>query len=233
METTSNNSNSTTVTNRTKARELVSNLESTSKEFSTNSEHLSELTTVTKNFCKTRYRTYRDTKTILDFVVTGKLYRVMSYLISDDREDVWGIGGSVGALLLGCPITRTPHDIDIIVSKTWFDAIKAVIENDHPFFQMISTDCYYDAGDINPQRHIAFKTAKSPVIDVICYDSLSKEDLIQLAPSFQVMHPKHLLEAKLRYNRSKDTEDLDVLISLCEAFQKRLGSKLRQISKGW
>ena len=81
------------------------------------------------------------------------------------------IGGSIAAMLHGINLSRTPHDIDIIVRVEDFDRIKRTLE-DSCFYKVLPIDPYdkYDdkGNDKGNILHIPFMTAEGPQLDILC-----------------------------------------------------------------
>ena len=126
------------------------------------------------------------------------------------------IGGSIAAMLYGINLLRTPHDIDIIVRIEDFDRIKRKLE-DSFYYKVLPIDHYDKYDDKGNILHVAFETAESPQLDILCNKplevgtmqdrslNLSTETLPRIA-SLQ-----ELIKAKKYFNRAKDKEDLILL----------------------
>ena len=126
------------------------------------------------------------------------------------------IGGSIAAMLHGINLSRTPHDIDIIVKVRDFDRIKRKLEDsfyykDHPIDPY---DKYDNKGNI---LHVAFETAESPQLDILCNKPLEVETMrdrsIKLSTETlpRIASLQELIKAKEYFNRAKDKEDLVLL----------------------
>ena len=137
------------------------------------------------------------------------------------------IGGSIAAMLHGINLSRTPHDIDIIVRVEDFDRIKRELE-DSCFYKVLPIDPYdkYDGKDNIP--HVAFETAESPQLDFLCIKPLEVETMrdrsIKLSTKTipRIASLQELVKAKEYFNRAKDKEDLVLLQKALDKIEKRL-----------
>lgn len=135
------------------------------------------------------------------------------------------IGGSIATMLHGINLSRTPHDIDIIVRVEDFDRIKRELE-DSFYYKVLPTDSYdYDKGDI---LHVAFETIESPQLDILCNKPLEVETMrdrsIKLSTKTipRIASLQELVKAKKYFNRAKDKEDLVLLQKALDKIEKHL-----------
>lgn len=137
------------------------------------------------------------------------------------------IGGSIAAMLHGINLSRTPHDIDIIVRVEDFDRIKRELE-DSFYYKVLPIDPYdkyYDKGNI---LHVAFETAESPQLDILCNKPLEVETMrdrsIKLSTKIipRIASLQELVKAKKYFNRAKDKEDLVLLQKALDKIEKHL-----------
>ena len=133
------------------------------------------------------------------------------------------IGGSIAAMLHGINLSRTPHDIDIIVRVEEFDRIKRKLE-DSFYYKVLPIDPY-DKGNI---LHIPFMTAESPQLDILCNRSLEARTMrdrsIKLSTKTipRIASLQELVKAKKYFNRTKDKEDLVLLQKALDKIEKHL-----------
>ena len=134
------------------------------------------------------------------------------------------IGGSIAAMLHGINLSRTPHDIDIIVRVEDFDRIKRELE-DSCFYKVLPIDPYDDKGNI---LHIPFMTAKGPQLDILCNKPLEvgtmRDRSIKLSTKTipRIASLQELVKAKKYFNRAKDKEDLVLLQKALDKIEKHL-----------
>ena len=133
------------------------------------------------------------------------------------------IGGSIAAMLHGINLSRTPHDIDIIVRVEDFDRIKRELE-DSCFYKVLPIDPY-DKGNI---LHIPFMTVEGPQLDILCNKPLEvgtmRDRSIKLSTETfpRIASLQELIKAKEYFNRAKDKEDLVLLQKALDKIEKRL-----------
>ena len=133
------------------------------------------------------------------------------------------IGGSIAAMLHGINLSRTPHDIDIIVRVEDFDRIKRELE-DSCFYKVLPIDPY-DKGNI---LHIPFMTVEGPQLDILCNKPLEvgtmRDRSIKLFTETlpRIASLQELVKAKKYFNRAKDKEDLVLLQKALDKIEKRL-----------
>ena len=136
------------------------------------------------------------------------------------------IGGSIAAMLHGINLSRTPHDIDIIVRVEDFDRIKRELE-DSCFYKVLPIDTYEydDKGNI---LHIPFTTAEGPQLDILCNKPLEvgtmRDRSIKLSTKTipRIASLQELVKAKKYFNRAKDKEDLVLLQKALDKIEKHL-----------
>lgn len=136
------------------------------------------------------------------------------------------IGGSIAAMLHGINLSRTPHDIDIIVRVEDFDRIKRELE-DSCFYKVLPIDPYEynDKGNI---LHIPFKTAEGPQLDILCNKSpgvgTMRDRSIKLSAKTipRIASLQELVKAKKYFNCAKDKEDLVLLQKALNKIEKHL-----------
>lgn len=135
------------------------------------------------------------------------------------------IGGSIAAMLHGINLSRTPHNIDIIVRAEDFGRIKRDLE-DSFYYKVLPIDPYDKYyGNI---LHVAFKTAESPQLDILCNKSLEVETMrdrsIKLSTKIipRIASLQELVKAKEYFNRAKDKEDLVLLQKALDKIEKHL-----------
>ena len=133
------------------------------------------------------------------------------------------IGGSIAAMLHSINLSRTPHDIDIIVKVRDFDRIKRKLE-DSFYYKVLPIDPY-DKGNI---LHVAFETAESPQLDILCNKPLEvgtmRDRSIKLFTETlpRIASLQELVKAKKYFNRAKDKDDLVLLQKALDKIEKRL-----------
>ena len=133
------------------------------------------------------------------------------------------IGGSIAAMLHGINLSRTPHDIDIIVRVEDFDRIKRELE-DSCFYKVLPIDPY-DKGNI---LHIPFMTVEGPQLDILCNKPLEvgtmRDRSIKLFTETlpRIASLQELVKAKKYFNRAKDKEDLVLLQKALDKIEKHL-----------
>ena len=137
------------------------------------------------------------------------------------------IGGSIATMLHGINLSRTPHDIDIIVRVEDFNRIKRKLEDS--FYYKVLTinpyDKYDNKGNI---LHVAFETAESPQLDILCSKSLEVETMrdrsIKLFTKTipRIASLQELVKAKKYFDRAKDKEDLVLLQKALDKIEKHL-----------
>ena len=131
------------------------------------------------------------------------------------------IGASLAAMLHGINLSRTQHYIDIIVRVEDFDRIKRKLE-DSFYYKVLQ----YDDKDNIP--HVAFVTAESPQLDILCIKPLEVETMrdrsIKLFTETlpRIASLQELVKAKKYFNRAKDKEDLVLLQKALDKIEKRL-----------
>ena len=134
------------------------------------------------------------------------------------------IGGSIAAMLHGINLSRTPHDIDIIVRVEDFDRIKRTLE-DSCYYKVLPYNKYDDKGNI---LHVAFEVAKGPQLDILCNKPLEVETMrdrsIKLSTKTipRIASLQELIKAKKYFNRAKDKEDLVLLQKALDKIEKHL-----------
>lgn len=135
------------------------------------------------------------------------------------------IGGSIAAMLHGINLSRTPHNIDIIVRAEDFGRIKRDLE-DSFYYKVLPIDPYDKYyGNI---LHVAFETAESPQLDILCNKSLEVETMrdrsIKLSTKIipRIASLQELVKAKKYFNRAKDKEDLVLLQKALDKIEKHL-----------
>ena len=137
------------------------------------------------------------------------------------------IGGSIAAMLHGINLSRTPHDIDIIVKVRDFDRIKRKLE-DSFYYKVLPIDPYDKYDDKDNIPHVAFETAESPQLDILCIKPLEVETMrdrsIKLYTETlpRIASLQELVKAKKYFNRAKDKEDLVLLQKALDKIEKRL-----------
>lgn len=137
------------------------------------------------------------------------------------------IGGSIAAMLHGINLSRTPHDIDIIVGVGDFDRIKRTLE-DSCFYKVLPIDPYDKYDDKGNILHVPFKTAEGPQLDILCNKSLEvgtmRERSIKLSTKTipRIASLQELVKAKKYFNRAKDKEDLVLLQKALDKIEKHL-----------
>ena len=135
------------------------------------------------------------------------------------------IGGSIAAMLHGINLSRTPHDIDIIVRVEDFDRIKRELE-DSFYYKVLPIDPYYD--DKGNILHVPFETAESPQLDILCNKPLEvgtmRDRSIKLSTETfsRIASLQELVKAKKYFNRAKDKEDLVLLQKALDKIEKHL-----------
>lgn len=126
------------------------------------------------------------------------------------------IGGSIAAMLHGINLSRTPHDIDIIVRMEDFDRIKRELEGSC-FYKVLPIDPYDKYDDKGNILHVAFETAEGPQLDILCNKPLEvgamQDRSIELSTETlpRIASLQELVRAKKYFNRAKDKEDLVLL----------------------
>ena len=137
------------------------------------------------------------------------------------------IGGSIAAMLHGINLSRTPHDIDIIVRVEDFDRIKRELENSC-FYKVLPIDSYDKYDDKGNILHVAFETAESPQLDILCNKPLEvgtmRDRSIKLSTETfpRIASLQELIKAKEYFNRAKDKEDLVLLQKAVDKIEKHL-----------
>ena len=137
------------------------------------------------------------------------------------------IGGSIAAMLHGINLSRTPHDIDIIVRVEDFDRIKRELE-DSCFYKVLPIDPYDKYDDKGNILHIPFMTAKGPQLDILCNKPLEvgtmRDRSIKLSTKTipRIASLQELVKAKEYFNRAKDKEDLVLLQKALDKIEKHL-----------
>lgn len=137
------------------------------------------------------------------------------------------IGGSIAAMLHGINLSRTPHDIDIIVRVEDFGRIKRTLE-DSCFYKVLPIDPYYKYDDKGNILHIPFTTAEGPQLDILCNRSLEARTMrdrsIKLSTKTlpRIASLQELVKAKKYFNRAKDKEDLVLLQKALDKIEKHL-----------
>lgn len=158
-------------------------------------------------------RTIR-TAEIINFTIV-ELPKIMEILKVDKNN--YAIGGSVAGIMYEVDFNRTPHDIDVIVPQGFIDLIQLRVEYSPLFHQSIMTSSV-DAEF--KTRHFAFKAINGPIIDIIEYNKFYEENSkITFANKPNVMSLTTLIEAKQKYNRPYDKDDLDVLCSKADSMR--------------
>lgn len=141
------------------------------------------------------------------------------------RRDNYFIGGSIAAMLQGVNLSRTPHDIDIIVRFQDFDRIKKKLEGSF-WYKVIPNDPYDQYDDKGIIQHVAFQTAESPQLDILCNDKLEdkgiKDKSVELSTvtTPRIASLEELIKAKKYFNRTKDKEDLVLLQKALDKIEK-------------
>uniref|UniRef100_A0AAU8MHE7 Uncharacterized protein n=1 Tax=Geladintestivirus 6 TaxID=3233138 RepID=A0AAU8MHE7_9CAUD len=143
---------------------------------------------------------------------------IMNYLGLNETE--YAIGGSMAGILYGIDFDRVPHDIDIIVPSGMCRFIKNIVNRSYFFRE----DDLTSSTDVEKgTNHYAFKTIKGFTIDIIedinfNNDTVQKE-IIKIytiqnnePKMLQIMGIDSLIDAKRRYNRPKDKNDLILLM---------------------
>ena len=137
------------------------------------------------------------------------------------------IGGSIAAMLHGINLSRTPHDIDIIVRVEDFDRIKRKLE-DSFYYKVLPIDPYDKYDDKGNILHVPFKTAEGPQLDILCNRSLEARTMrdrsIKLSTKTlpRIASLQELVKAKKYFNRAKDKEDLVLLQKALDKIEKHL-----------
>ena len=137
------------------------------------------------------------------------------------------IGGSIAAMLHGINLSRTPHDIDIIVRVEDFDRIKRELE-DSCFYKVLPIDHYDKNDDKGNILHIPFMTVEGPQLDILCNKPLEvgtmRDRSIKLFTETlpRIASLQELVKAKKYFNRAKDKEDLVLLQKALDKIEKRL-----------
>ena len=135
------------------------------------------------------------------------------------------IGGSIAAMLHGINLSRTPHDIDIIVRIEDFDRIKRTLEGSC-FYKVLPIDPYDKYDDKGNILHVPFMTAESPQLDILCNRSLEARTMrdrsIKLSTKTipRIASLQELVKAKKYFNRAKDEEDLVFLQKALDKIEK-------------
>lgn len=149
---------------------------------------------------------------------------IMNYLGLSETE--YAIGGSMAGILYGINFDRAPHDIDVIVPSGICRFIKDIV-NRSCFLRednlTSSTDAEWGT------NHYAFKAVKGFTIDIIedinfNNDTVQKE-MISIYNTnhnkcklLQIMGINSLIDAKRRYNRTKDETDLMLLMHFRDTY---------------
>ena len=149
---------------------------------------------------------------------------IMNYLGLSETE--YAIGGSMAGILYGIDFDRVPHDIDVIVPSGICRFIKDIV-NRSCFLRednlTSSTDAEWGT------NHYAFKAVKGFTIDIIedinfNNDTVQKE-MISIYNTnhnerklLQIMGINSLIDAKRRYNRTKDETDLMLLMHFRDTY---------------
>ena len=135
------------------------------------------------------------------------------------------IGGSIATILHGINLSRTPHDIDITVRAENFDRIKRELE-DSFYYKVLPIDPYDKDDDKGNILHVAFETAESPQLDILCSKPLEVETMrdrsIKLSTETlpRIASLQELIKAKKYFNRAKDKEDLVLLQKALDKIEK-------------
>lgn len=101
--------------------------------------------------------------------ITIEAMNMVSFVMNDVPKimtnlDVFRMNYFIGGSMLhGINLSRTPHNIDIIVRVEDFDRIKKTLE-DSCFYKVLPIDSY-DKGNI---LHVAFEVAEGPKLDILC-----------------------------------------------------------------
>lgn len=154
----------------------------------------------------------------LSYIIFIKCYlsEIMKMLGCDNKD--YCVGGSVAAMLYGVNIGRTPHDIDVIVPSELYKYIEDQVKRSI-FFRLDTLTSSNDAEFST--KHFSFRTANSIAIDIIANDKFDSKDNIWCGyVSSYIASPKHLLEAKKKYHRSKDRTDKILLEDLVNTLEK-------------
>lgn len=137
------------------------------------------------------------------------------------------IGGSIAAMLHGINLSRTPHDIDIIVKVGDFAKIKRKLE-DSCFYKVLPIDPYDKYDDKGNILHVAFEVAEGPKLDILCNKPLEvgtmQDRSIKLSTETlpRIASLQELISAKNYFNRPKDKEDLVLLQKALDKTEKNL-----------
>lgn len=149
---------------------------------------------------------------------------IMNYLGLSETE--YAIGGSMAGILYGIDFNRVPHDIDVIVPSGICRFIKDIV-NRSCFLRednlTSSTDAEWGT------NHYAFKAVKGFTIDIIedinFNNDTVKKEMISVYNTnhnkhklLQIMGINSLIDAKRRYNRTKDETDLMLLMHFRDTY---------------